>query len=295
MPVVISYEDVEALGTLAFEGAKTGALAQGQMANRALGAQIEQGREATAAQLQGIQSRERIAGQQIQTQQAQFGAQQQLQYDQLAQRDALARAQMEAGMAEAGIRAQADLQQELLGAASQQERDVRLHQQRLTEIERRAQVSGTAPALGAGGVPDKAYAAQEAQQFGNLIPYDTARAVSPESAARTQQRALETAQGLSALPTSQLNNYLQSGGIGQRWAPYVQAIIQAREQVSGGASQMGAMPNGRSVPGQGGRQPQGLNQGQGLGMDERFGSLSDAELQQLGENPAMLNRFLSGP
>lgn len=299
MPIVLSYEDVEGLGSLAFEGAKAGALGQGQFQNRALTSQIEADRDRTATQLQAISSRERQLELDRQFSGQQADLDRQLQVGLAGQQMDLSRAQMEAGIVEADIRAQADLQQELLGDVSQQERDRRLHGQRLTEIEHRAQFKGqeAAVGLGADGVPNKKFSQQEAQQFGNLIPYGTERAVSGGQAARSQERGLKTAQGLSSLPTSQLQGYIQSGNIDQQWEPYVRAVVQARQAISGGGVPTGVMPTGASVPGQrvgAGAAQQSLTQGQGLGLDQRFQALGDAELNQIANDPVLLNRFLGG-
>lgn len=294
MPIVLSYEDIDALGTLAYEGARMGAEAEGNFANRQLAADIGAQRDATAAQLQGISSRERIANQQMALQASQFASEQEFRAAQLSYQDQLAREQMEAGLQEAGIRAAADLQSDLLGAVTQQSRDERLHQQRLTEIERRAELSGgTSGRLSQGGVPDRKFAQGEAQQYGNLIPYDAASQVSPEGVAREQKRQLETAQGLSSLPTNQLISYLESGRIQSEWQPYVQAVLQSRQAVGGGRA-IGAQPNGRDMDSIQRRPAQGLGTGRGL-ADDRLGNLSNSQLQQLADDPAALNRFFGAP
>ena len=285
MPIVISYQDVDALGTMAFEGARTGAAAQGRLQNRALGAQIEQSRDRTATQLQQISAREREAAASRQFTGQQNELDRQYQYDALAQENALYDAKFKAGLAEAEIKAQADLQSDLLGGISQKKRDERLHQQRLEQIDRtaagRARTGGQ---LGPGGVPDKKYATQEAQQFGGLIPYNAQQGGHPSLVAESTERTLDTAQGLSMLPTDQLESYQSSDRVPAGWKPYVEAVLQSRNAIGGGAPQ-GAMPEGGGVPGQ---RSASLASGQGLA---NFEGLGDAEFNEIANDPVKAAEF----
>lgn len=284
MPIVLSYEDVNALGTLAHQGAYAGARGAGEMQNRALTAQIEAGRDATATQLQAISSRERQAEADRGLRADIAAAGQDYRYDVLARDDEYARAEMESGLQQESIRAQAKVQSELMGELSQRERDQRLHQQRLIEIDRRG---GGQPVgqLSTTGVPDPKYAKAEAQRLAPEIPFDPQ--VSPTTFQRGRERATQTAEALSGLSTDQLAGYMQSGQLGEEWAPYVQAIIQSREQLV--APQEGAGQRGSSVPAGSG----GFTEGKGF-ADPEYASMSDQQINELLTDPMKLNRFLGG-
>ncbi len=148
MPVVMSYESVEALGSLAYQAGYANyrvmdqARADAHVANRqqmdVQRQQLEIARQQANAdrQLQG-----RVANQQAAFQQGQLDlAQQQLGFDQyeLDQRLATTRAI-------AGMNAQSDIAQRLIDAQSTQQRDAQLHQYRMTELGAR----GTRDASGA--------------------------------------------------------------------------------------------------------------------------------------------------
>lgn len=283
MPIVLSYEDVNALGTLAHQGAYAGARGAGEMQNRALTAQIEAGRDATATQLQAISSRERQAEADRGLRADIAAAGQDYRYDVLARDDEYARAEMESSLQQESIRAQAKVQSELMGELSQRERDQRLHQQRLIEIDRRegqgvGQLSTT-------GVPDPKYAKAEAQRFATEVPFDPA--ISPGTFQRGRERATQTAEALSGLSTDQLIAYGQSGQLGKEWQPYVEAIVQSRRQLV--APQEGAGQRGSSVPAGSG----GFTEGKGF-ADPEFAGYNDQQINELLTDPMKLNRFLGG-
>lgn len=319
MPIVLSYTDVEALGSLAFQAGQAPgrARAQQQAADRALAASEINARL-------GLQREQlRAEQQQAQADRAFRGQQAQLERDFIRGRDATAFARESelmdhrnaAALQEAAI--QADLRRDLaeqeaagsvaealLEADLQRQRDERLHAQRLSQIDREAAYGKYDRSRGTGadaggflspqGVPDEDLAKSESQRFGHLIPYGVDRAVSGDQAARERKRASETAVGLAQLPTAQIESYLAQNP-DDRWAPYLRAIVESRR-----ATQLGQPPVGprQSVMAEGRRLPSSPSQGFGGAAATGFGDgrlhgLSDADLHMLANNPELLQRFLS--
>lgn len=311
MPVVLSYEDVNALGSLAHEAGRGPAFAQRQQFDLGMMSQISAQRDATAAQLQSIsaQERQREADRDFAREQA--GAQRQFDYDRMLAAEEANRQGLERAMFDANIDSQSRIADQLLKSQLTGQRDKQLHLQQLERIEREAalrpQRGGTdrGGQITPGGFPDRDFAEQEVQQFGHLIPFGTGSAVSASAASRGRERGMETAKNLSALPTSELQAYVQSRP-SDAWAPYIRSVIQARQTAAGGTAGVsgdssggvGALPEGSLPSGAG--QPAGaaasLRGGRSFtgAVDPRFSSMSDAQLQQLAENPALLNRLMGG-
>jgi hypothetical protein len=301
MPIVLSYNDVEALGSLAYNAGALPAKADRGQQTAALMAQIDAERNRTALGLQQISAQERQAQADRQAHQTIANQQQQYRYDALAADERQNAAQLDAAMAEAGLRSE----QGMMDFALRGQRDKALHQMTMERIEREAQLgkhTGKQPAtIGPGGLPTHDFAEQEVQENGHLIPFRAGESVSAENAGRTRQRAMDTATDLSSLPTPQLEAYIK-GKPNDQWAPYVRAVIQARRAVSGG--QIGnnsAMPEGGRVPG-GGRSgaatpagPTGYAGGPGRGFgDPRLTGLSDQQLLMIANDPDLLAKLLTG-
>lgn len=299
MPIVLSYNDVNALGSLAYNAGNLYGRAGRAQQEAQLLAQIDAQRNQAAVGLQSISAQERQAALDRQQRADLATLDQQFRYDQLAAQDRARQQQTAAQLGQAGIRAQAGLEREAIEGATQAQRDKLLHQQALERIEREAQLGkysrrssqDTPPSYQPGTMPSKDYAEQEAQEFGHLIPFDTGQAYSADYAARKRDERVKTAQSMSALPTDQLNAFLNERP-NDPWAPYIRAVIQARQTLEGGQrGNVGAMPEGRRVPGQ---QQRGATQGlRGPGYaDPRFEGLSDEEIMRLGHNPALLQQLM---
>lgn len=290
MPIVLSYNDVNALGNLALQSGRLTGQADTNRQNLNLLAGIEANRNATAADLQRISASERQAEADRSLRRELAGAEQQYRYDTLAADQAAQRYAYDSRLAQEDVRGQYDLAQELLNAQTQATRDQTLHTQRLQQIEHQAAVRGSGAALSADGTPTREWAQQEVTDYGHLIPFRGAEAASVASAARDREDKASTAAELSALPTGQLEQMIQSRP-SDPWGPYMRAIVQARRQVHGGGvpGAMGAQGDGRPVPS--GRRP-GI-QGGGTFQSTPFSDLSDADLDALATNPALFQQYLS--
>jgi hypothetical protein len=314
MPIVLSYNDVDALGSLAY---KTGGLyGQARRAdqNAALLAQIDAQRNQAAINLQEVSARQRDADLERQLRANLAADELQYRYDISAAGERELQTQMSNALAEAQLKSQAGFQEQILTADLKAQEDKRLQEMNLQRIEREAQLgkydrrreeSVIPPS---GGLPSKEFVQQEIQEYGHLIPFEAGKSVSAESAARTRDRAMEIATSLSGLPTNQIEAYIQQRP-NDPWTPYMRAIVQARMAISGTGSRrpsrpVGAMPEGprppgfptdigsrRSIPGPRGNNA-GLSSGRGLG-DPILGQLNDTELQQLAQDPVSLEKFMN--
>ncbi len=295
MPIVLSYNDVNALGQLAYQSGSMYGASQRSAQDTALLAQIDASRNATAAQLQGIQANERQTNAALAQRADQATAEQQYRYAALGQQAQQSQAALDAAQS----RSEQEQQNIVLRSALQGERDKQLQQATLDRIEREKQLGSTRfkqPTGAAGdssGLPTKQFAQQEVQDFGALIPFDAGNAVSADQLGRTRDQALKTAESLSSLPTSQLETYLQQRP-NDSWSPYLRAVIQARQAISGGGQNPGSMAEGKSVPGRSKSQATApLGGGMGFG-DPLLQRLSDEDLRRLAENPQLLQQYLGG-
>jgi hypothetical protein len=300
MPIVLDYNSVNALGSLAVQAGE----ASRDRFNQQLLQQYDAQRNRTAAQLQGIEADERQAGanRQFQAQQAnldrQFRGQQaaqdrqftatqqqreiaadQQRYNQQAQLSALDReARMQQAMMQAGLDVQQDQMDHQRAIAMQDRR----HQQRLQEIAARE-------AYGAGGTADPASfedrADAEVQEFADRIPINT---TDPAFARQDQEQKYEQARSLSMLPTERLRELLQNDPQGE-FARYIQGVLQQREGAAPRGS--GAAAGRRRQPATPARRGGLAQERQGYG-DTGLANISTQDLEKLANNPDMLERYL---
>lgn len=299
MPIVISYEDVEALGSLAYNTGEVTGRAGQQNRDLALLTSIDQNRDATATRLQQIEASERQRELDRQLQASTAASTQQYRYDALAQQDDFNQARLQAGIAEAQARSQGQLTETMLDASLRSARDKQLHEQTLERLEREAQLgkyarSGTPqPGISAGGFPNQRQVDAEIQQFGHLIPFGARDAVTTESAGRSRERAIDTAKNVGAMPTSQIEGMIQERP-DDPWNPYLRAVVEARKQSSGetGFGQQSGMAEGRSLPKQASAATGGsFNRGQS--MVTPLSGLTDEQLQAASKNPELLRQLLA--
>lgn len=313
MPIVLSYNDVNALGTLA-QGA--GEAERGRFEQQLL-QRYDTSRDATAANLQGIEARERQAaydrqfrGQQSALERAfttrrdqqQLAAQERRSQRQAEQTAYEQDMRMRRALLDAGL----DQQQDAVGYQRDMDLMDRRHQQRLQEIAARAAYRGSGGTSGgrdAAGDPIdvEKRAEAEANQFSNLIPFN-ARATTRTTANQVPD-LMEQAKHLAMLPNAQLREMLQNAP-NDEWARYIQKILQNRQQAesgdpianSGGPARArrrsgltrGATPGATSRGGGGGVAGE---RGQGFGSTG-LEDLSDEQLMQFSQNPQRLQRYL---
>ena len=301
MPIVLSYEDVDALGSLAMNaGEVTGRAAAGRQ-DAALLQQINAQRDAEATRRMQIEASERQAQQDREFRAQQSQADRQFRYDQLATQADFNQSRLMASQAEALARGQADLQGQMLEHGLRTARDKQLHEQTMERINREAQLgkysratNGKQPMVSAGGLPNQQQLDQEMQQFGHLIPMEPG--VSAESAARKRENALQTAQQIGGMATEQIEQLITTRPDSE-WNPFFRAVVEARKQVSGerGAGQYSMMAEGGMLPRQG-VPPQPLQSGaipsQNQGYTTPLSGLSDQQLMGAAQNPELLRQLI---
>lgn len=255
MPSVISYEDAELLGSLSFEAGRQPAYAEG----------VNQQRDRAMQQAQLLQ-RGRQQQQQRATQRQQFEAQQamqqqdrQRQREQQAQQADLEREHETQQMRQASQQQQQEFQRDIQQEAFEQEllarrqrsleqqkqrgraaRDERRHQQRMELVEHEAEHGRTggrgtggaaAPRYEEGRMPSDELIEKEIQENADQLPFGAGEAMFPQSVGRQRERALETAEHLSGLPSSELSDILRSRQSSDRlreYFPYIRSILASR-------------------------------------------------------------------
>lgn len=277
MPIVLSYGDVQALGTLAYQA--------GYQPGRAQAAAIRsQQNNAMLAQMDKMD----LAVQQQKQDNANA---------QLDRQNQLAIAQLQAQVNSARIASSEKSDKAQLAAAVADREDKQAfsltqaadeHKRELETIAWKQAVEDTSKKGGSAalGIPDKKKVGEEMQQFGHLIPFQADQGVTPAGAARMRDDAMKVAESLTSLPNSEIAKVLAAQP-NSPWKPYLQAIIQSR----GGAAAAqpaatGAEPTAKD---------RALSKGQGLGEAGRLEALSDQELIQMASDPALLQTFLMQP
>lgn len=290
MPIVLDYNSVEALGSLAVQAGE----ASRDRFNQQLLQRYDAQRNQTAAQLQGIEADERQAGlnRQFQANQAamdrQFTATQQQReiaaeqqrYNQQAQLSALDReARMQRAMLDAGL----DAQQGQIDHQRDLQLMDRRHQQRLREQAARAAYG--ADGGGGGDVSFEDRAEAELQAFSDLIPIETS---DTGLAQQDQETQYEKARSLSMLPDARLHELLQNNPEGS-WARYIQGVLQQREGAAprGNGAAAGRRRRAATPARRGGLADQGEGYGS-TGLE----NLAPQDLERLANNPEMLQRYL---
>lgn len=289
MPVVMSYQDIGALAQLSHQAGYAQFRQQDQANTAALVANRQQqdtARMQNETARQQAEADRRLQGRLLNHQSAQQEAELGLRRQSLAQDNSQFYAGLASRERQTELGAQADIANRLIASQTQQQRDQRLHQNRLAEIEARGTRGADGMAISPEGVPSPTQSEREVTQFGNLIPYDTGNAVSGPDAVRRRDGAAETATGFSQLPTAELEAYISSKPSDQ-WTPYLRAIVQARQAVSGGNSGLGAVPEGNPFSQRDTTMPGALQGGGGFGLN----GLSDAELNALANDPALMNQY----
>lgn len=310
MPIVLSYNDVQMLGTLAQQAGRGAGMAQRAQQN----AQILQTNLQGQYQLAASTSAQHAATARQQSQQA-FQAQQMAQdrdlrrellgeqqgfqgqqtEAQLAARAAENQTRVQAALEESRIREDARFQREMMGAVTQAARDERQHLQRRELLEREIEAGRfagsagrNAPQLTPGGAPNRQQAQDDALAAGHLIPFKTTG--TPRGMGMDQEQKQQQAMQLASLPTATLEGWVANRP-GDPWAPYVNAVLEARRQATAQPAaqdgtptpQGGRLPGGQTV-GMGGQAAGGQGMtGTGFGgtRDPRFANLSDEQLMAL--------------
>lgn len=314
MPIVIKWDNIEALGSLAVQAGTGIGQIQNRQLNEQMLARMDQAdiarQQLTVQQQQGAFNRQQEALLQAQR----IGSQRDLQTQELQtqgqfrlQEQAL---QNQGGLQRQTLQDQGDIQQQLIGSVLQGARDKQLHAYEMEKIQREAQLGrfqnnrAQHAGLSAQGVPTQQYAESEANDFGNMIPYNVGNAINGEFAGDKQASAHKTALSLSSLPTDQLEKFVTQKPK-DPWAPYVSAVVQARKKITGGAhGDTSAQPEGRKMPRQRSAPSGDLGQaplgqagsaaGAGTVVDPRLAGLTDDQLLQLAANPQLISQILGG-
>lgn len=272
MPIVVSYDDVEAMGALA--AAAGAGFGRAAATDRDLAFNADQQRLRSQQHLAALQMRHDAEQAQLDRQ---FRAD--LAGGEMAQRERLTQAEL-AGALE---RDRLGVQRDQYEHGQTLDRDQLRHQQRLEQIATAAALKpkkagdGGEPDVTPGGTPSKKYSASLVQRFGHLVPLN----VRPgQDRAEAIDAAQKEAAALAGLPTEQLQEFARANP-DDPWAPYIQAVAAARPTGGTGVSPV-SDPGVPWRPASGGA----LTSGQGLGDPLR--GLTDEQLRQLAENPEQL-------
>jgi len=222
MPIVVSYTDLEALGSLAHSaGLMSGrndrqardaqnALAQRQMRNEEHRS-VREGVQQQQMHSRELEVRRAADEQRLMVEMAQIGARSQ----------------------EAAAGREASFQRQQMGQDRLDARQSQVHQDRV-EIEQMrgqrpsASRAGQPPAFNTSGGQTPAYAREEVRKHADALPFnhDSFRA---ETAAGRRGDVNDTAESLSSMSTRQLKQYIQSRP-NDPYAPFVQRVLSDREQ-----------------------------------------------------------------
>lgn len=233
MPIVLSYNDINLLGQLAYQTGTLQGKAQAAQQRAANSARItaavlnaDAQRDAAAADMIASQTRADIARQQSIDQTNALQAQLGFRTDQ-----ANAAASQRAGLQQQDFEQDSARQQQQFDLNAQ--RDERRHQQDLDEIEARRQAGQwERPASSRQARTPAQRAGDEVEQFGDLIPKPAA-GVSIEQTLQLTEKQAATAKQFSTMSTSQLKA-LRDAHPQDQWAGYLDAVIQSRQNVAGG-------------------------------------------------------------
>lgn len=264
MPIVISYTDVEALGTLAHRAGYDQAYAQGirqnraeDYRNRALDQQGDIQRENLEARRQVSQfteeGRNRRHDEALSA--AEYGRQQRLQE------------QLFAMQGRAGLEEQRQENREGLEDRRQAGRLERIAVE--VGYGKYSEKSKSAATLDRGGLPSLEYAKDEVSKYHHLIPEGRVAGSAAFTAERFGQ-TIQEARDISRLPTDEIRRILDARP-NDKLAPYMAAILSARGGMQGLSSPVPSADQGLGYD-------QGLGVGQGLAPDPILGGLSDQEL-----------------
>lgn len=303
MPVVLSYNDIGALGALAYESGNA-AYRQGQQARTDQLAMQRRDQDTQRMQIEAQrqqserdrQLQAQLAGREMSQSQQQFDARLGYQYDALAADQQALAARLAESRESALINAQGRLANTMMSAQQRAALSAQQHQQELAEIEAGGTRAADGQAISPAGMPSKQRMNTEIRQYGNLIPWDTAEAINSRDAARRQEESREAAEAYLSQPTDQLKQIIQQKPQ-SKWSPFLRAVIQSREALQGSGQQRRAMPEGPAGPGafQGVPPEGGSNLGGGQrSARNRFNDLSQAELDALASDPELLQRYYNG-
>ncbi|MCC7407395.1 MAG: hypothetical protein IT442_04945 [Phycisphaeraceae bacterium] len=283
MPIVLSYNDVSALGKLAYAAGYAPANAQASLERSRLNTQMlaQMDQQDLAEQQLLAQERQAVQDRQQKSALANLNA--------TLEREAMAAQERRFNTQIAAQQEDRQSQQTFTLARDEAQRQAELQQ---VEAQKKAAVEvatskATAqygvPTTTPGGLPTKQQVEAEVQSYGGLIPFP-ASSGSVVGAARGQEDLAKIAQGISSLPTGQVQNLLKAQPKSP-WAPYLQAILRGRGQAQTAPGSVG----GSSVPSAGGAASAGgqaLSQGTGYGdVRAKLKGLSNDELQRLAQDP----------
>lgn len=254
MPIVVNYTDLEALGTLATQAGR----AQGQAQAAAMDQQAELQRQQMQAQERAAMRSNAVDRYGIDQQRA--AGVDELRARQLEQERRIGAEMQE--LATRGEQSQAELARKQAFEREEAETEARRRRDREMEVnqlrqqgayDRAAMTSGTrietariaADARMAtagmrggnaenlfrmGGAQSSKYAEGEALKLAHMLPVPTNRSAAGMSMAG--ERAIEYAQNLSRLPTTQLMSWAEEN-VNDPYYPYVSAVIADRQRMRG--------------------------------------------------------------
>ena len=292
MPVVLRYDAVQQLGSLAFQAGYQPGYATGRFQGRQL-AEREAGRlDARDAEIRRLQENARqfnettrlrrdLATQQLQTQQA------------------VAQQRTESTERIAGARGEAELAAAERERVVQSQRDRMLQQQQLERIEHEARLgkyarrtTGKAPPAPPGqGLPTSDYIDQELQQYAHLLPYRAGGAPTAGAAARDAEKQHATGKSLLNMPNAQIADYVEKRP-DDPYTPILRAALEGR-RAAAGQVQGAVQPQVPGAPTPTGNQGP-LGTGPGLGQsDAQLGQLNISDLDAFaGSMDAAMRRQL---
>ncbi len=271
MPIVISYTDVAALGTLAHRAGYDQAYAQGIRQNRVedyRGQQLDIQRENMEARRQVSQfteeGRNRRHDEALSA--AEYGRQQRLQEQLFAMQGRVGLEEQRQGN-RAGLE---DQRQVHRGDLEERRQSGRLEKIVVeASYGKYGRGSKSAATLDRGGLPSLEYAKDEVSKYHHLIPEGRVAGSAAFTAGRFGE-TIQEARDISRLPTDEIRRILDARP-DDKLAPYMAAILAAR----GGMQGLSAPVPGAD-PGLG--YNDGLGGGMGLAPDPILGGLSDQEL-----------------
>lgn len=260
MPIVVSYDDIAAMGEAAYAGgySRGAAGSRDRMEERSLQNTLSQREATAAAQRLRYEQRRDDLDRQLE---AQLAAMHQ-QGDQAEREARLQRAMMEAGL---------DVQADRQDFRQQLTRDRLRHGYEMQQIDRRAEHDSrrktNRPTLPEAGAPGDKWVEQAIRKHAGEIPFVQGDATRGQVEAR-----YKIAGDLASLPDEQLRAELDSDPKGE-WARFIQALLQDREQARSASSDLvsrsgGPRPSHRPHAGGGGH----------TGSANGYENLSDAEL-----------------
>ncbi|KKK91561.1 hypothetical protein LCGC14_2711720 [marine sediment metagenome] len=238
MPVVMDYTDIEALGTLAYQGGKM--LGTAQRRETAQGRRERQ-RQGDINMVMGIRQQQ-FAVEQAQAdrdmRERMFSADQEYRYEALGQRKAQDEMRLQATIQQAGLAQAGDIERLQMQQTGRVDLAELAHQQDLERIAQEAAFGkyrykgkptegvGISPA----GVPNKTAAAQEIARYRHLAPTEPEYAGRGEDYAESGKKTTQAAENFATMPTAHLQAYLDQEPDGP-WADYLRAVIQDRQAI----------------------------------------------------------------